>query len=64
MDQIQQLRQRVVHLRIARTLVTEYQISAPKGVRGPLAQFVRWLDDQETKVATLGQQLVKQKENQ
>jgi hypothetical protein len=64
MDQIQQLRQRVAYLRIARILATEYQMSAPKGVRGPLAQFVRWLEEQESKATEFGKQLVEQGENQ
>jgi hypothetical protein len=60
-DQVNELRKRVAHLRIARQVATEYQIQAPKQVRGPLGAFIRWLDDQERRATEFGQSLVKQR---
>jgi hypothetical protein len=52
----------VSELRTARQVVTEFQMQAPRQLRGPLGAFVKWLDEQERKATQFGRELAKQRE--
>ena len=59
-QQLQNLRDRVKNIRIARHWLQEYQINAPTQLRSALAQYSKWLTEQEQKTIELGRTIKNQ----
>lgn len=61
-EQLQELRNRIREIRIARKYLQSYQIEAPIQVSFALGAFQRWLFQQEEKIERLGKRIKSQQD--
>ena len=55
--QLEELRERLKEIRIAKKWLQEYRINAPTAVSATLSVCYRWLDDQEAKTISMGKRI-------
>lgn len=53
-EQLNQLRQRLREIRLAKLWLQEYRVNAPITISKPLAQYHAWLCEQEKKTIQMG----------
>ena len=56
-NQLEELRERLKEIRIAKKWLQSYRINAPQSVSASLATCYNWLDDQETKTIAMGKRI-------
>lgn len=62
-DQLQELRNRIREIRLAKKWLQSYQIEAPIQLASALGAFQKWLSEQEEKIERLGRRIKSQQEN-
>lgn len=62
-QQLEDLRQRLKEIRIAKKWLQEYRINAPVAISTPLGACYNWLNQQETKTIAMGKRIKAQTEN-
>lgn len=61
--QLEELRERLKEIKIAKKWLQEYRINAPAAVSAALSACYNWLDQQEAKTIAMGKRIKAQTEN-
>lgn len=61
--QLEELRDRLRKIRIAKKWLQEYRVNAPAAISASLSAFYAWLDQQEAKTIAMGKRIKSQMNN-
>lgn len=56
-EQLELLRKRFIEIRVSKRWLQEYRVNAPVTLSQPLAQYYKWLCDQEDKTVQMGKRI-------